>query len=116
MSSFGRGYGGLKVRPSVMLMAAIIFGATSLAGCWTPPRIPDRAPDKPGVIAQAVPAVTTRTDLVVQAVDPVRHEITLLDSQDRTTVTYGVDPKIERAAAAHLNQRVKVTLVAQLTV
>jgi hypothetical protein len=117
MSGFGRSHGGLpKMRSRALFVAAMVLGATGLCGCWTPPRIPDRAPGEPGVVAQGLRAATTRTDLVVQAVDSVRHTVTLLDPRERTTVTYSVDPKVGRAAALHLGQRVKVTLIARLTV
>jgi hypothetical protein len=105
-----------KVRSSVLLVAAIVLCAASLCGCWTPPQIPDRAPGEPRVIARGLRCATNRADLVVQAVDSARHTVTLLDPQARTTGTYDVDRRIERAAGLHLGQPVKVTLIEQLTV
>jgi hypothetical protein len=117
MSTFGRSHGGLpKICSGARFVAAIVLGASSLCGCWTPPRIPDRAAGEPRVIAQGLRAVTTRTDRVVRAVDPARHTVALFDPEDRTTVTYDVEPTIGRAAAAHLGQRVKVILIVRLTV
>ena len=117
MSTFGRSHGSLpKIGSSARLLAAIVLSAGSVCGCWTQPQIPEHAPGEPGVIAQGLRSTLTRTGVVVQAVDAARHTITLVDPQERTTLTYDVDSTIERAAARHLGQGVKVTLIAQLTV
>jgi hypothetical protein len=102
-----------KLAPAgVLLLTATL----ALPGCWTPPRSDVQPPGEPRLIADHIRVRSHEDPAIVQAVDVRARTVSLVSVRRSSPALYSVSPRVSRLGRVYTGERIRATLVDELSV